>query len=123
MLDLLDEDVFLDSDSSQNLWESEVFDTGQFNVVGLTIRGEAVAGSIVCYTAWQLVPGDEFLLSSPLRTIDAPGVRPPIGFLGPGMIQGLRAKISCSAEAAVGNDPPPFPSGTLTDVKVLLRRE
>jgi hypothetical protein len=127
VIDLLDSDVHLDTETGDNLWESETFDTSQFTSIGIFMSGEATIGSLSCATSWQFSDDDEFLESFPNTSISASGflrnLDPEDNFTA---VMGLRARVRC--RATPGGDIGTFPpsplrgSGTVTDVRILLRR-
>jgi hypothetical protein len=129
VVDLLDADVYLESDTEDDLWESREFDTSQFTVIGLHVSGE-IDGSVGCHLTWRFTADDGFRGASPSTWI---GTRAVTGRVASdpefGAVRGLRAKVVCAPTIFVfgdfGHDPPPEPepsSGTVSDVKVLLRR-
>lgn len=145
VIDLLDSGVSLDTEASRTLWESEPFRTSQANRIGIRVDVEMESGSIQCWTGWQFTADDEFLPGFPTTWAPLPYIGDDIGTIGddagirgerpdarlfygsPGHfteVYGLRAKIVCQA-----NPGPDFGGGaapgrgTISDVKVLLRRE
>ena len=130
VIDLLDSDVILDTESGENLWESDVFDTSQFTRLVLQMSGEVTEGGLSCSTSWQFLPEDVFLSGTPFAFIGSTSGR----VLGPSQIdspevRGLQARVTCNAVESIARlcDDRPAPcvlkgSGTLADVKVLLRR-
>lgn len=146
VIDLLDSQVELDTDTSNTVWESEPFRTTQANRIGLRVNLEMEIGSIRCSTGWQFVADDEFQAGLPIAgspafigddigTIgDDPGIsgerpdsQPRLFLGGPSHfsdVYGLRAKIVCEAVPGPDFGGGAAPTrGRITDVKVLLRRE
>jgi hypothetical protein len=132
--DLLDEEVYLETGTDQEVWESGVFDTSRFTVIGLRVSGEADSGCLVCAVGWQFGSDDPFEVSLPSDLIIAPIVVPdpdpgdrsrPDGFPDlypqrPGWpvgvpltdfdgVRGIRAKVICQAPLGcpyvLGGDP------------------
>jgi len=140
VLDLLDRPVALDSETENDFWESEPFPTSQYNRIGIRADTEVESGSISCSTWWQFTRQDEFRPGLPTTAAtvpfigedprprgEVPDLRPDL-FLGAPSnfsdVFGLRAKIVCAlAPGDFGQFPPAPSAGTLSDVKVLLRRE
>jgi hypothetical protein len=79
VVDLLNEEVYLEDGSDRELWVSDVFDTSAFTIIGLRVSGEADIGCLVCEVAWQFGPDDPFEISVPSELIFAPIVIPDPG--------------------------------------------
>ncbi|MCP3980320.1 MAG: hypothetical protein GY716_13530 [bacterium] len=132
VLDLLDDPVLLDIEVEPNYWESRVFDTSAYSRIVLRVSGESEDGGIVCDVAWQYTPEDKVQAGSPTAGVAGSPAAPRRGlrFVAPfafGPVGGLQARVICRASTLLDFgriDPDPVPaSGTLTDVKVLLREE
>jgi hypothetical protein len=145
VVDLLDSEVSLDTETSRTVWESEPFRTAQANRIGIRADLDMESGSIQCSTWWQFTADDEFqpglptmpppliFIGDDLGTIgdegEIVGERPRPGLvLGPPThfsdVYGLRAKIVCHVNPGPDFGQGPAPArGTISDVKVLLRRE
>ena len=132
VLDLLDSEVVLDSATEYSTWQSQPFDTSQYNRVGIRVATQEDSDPVVCSLWWQFTRDDAFLPGPPsaaqrLVGDDSrlePVVLAPIGF---SEIYGLRARAVCQLILSpdFGRlDPPPSPtSAVVSDVKVLLRLE
>jgi hypothetical protein len=122
ILDLLDEDLFLAEEANQDVWRSEVFDTSQFTRIGLRAYGEA-QGLITCSVAWRFTDGDEFRESIPWVWIGNPFYQGPDPQVRFSEVRGLAARVICELDRSSLDPGSSLPaSGTLTDVKVMLRR-
>jgi len=129
VLDLLDEELFLDSDGDTQSWISSPFKTSQFNRVILKVASEVEDGFLRCYLEWQFTRDDEFEAFGTTTSVIGDDINPrPIFSSGtdPHLVYGLRARVRCDLvpgpDFGIG-DPPPPATGSLTDVKVLLRKE
>ena len=132
VLDLLDEEIVLDSDTEHTTWQSQPFDTSQYTRVGIRVTTQEGSDAVVCSLWWQFTRDDAFLpgppsAAQPLIGDDSrlnPVGLAPIGF---SEIFGLRARAVCQLFLSpdFGRlDPPPQPaSAIVSDVKVLLRLE
>ncbi len=135
VIDLLDEPIAFSVTPGTIIWESAPFDTSQFSRIA--IRSSASPDSFVwCQAVWQFTQDDEFLASGGMGYLVAGGLLFPSAG-GPSEVAGLRGKIVCRASGRIGvahypdlgddrtryptTDPEPV-AGTLTDVKVLLRK-
>lgn len=139
VLDLLNAQVTLRTEEGADTWQSVPFDTSQFTRAGvrLTAVTTQTGVGIGCTLAWQFSPDDAFqegLPGSYSRVIygDLGDDRTVLPLLlypsGISEIQGTRARVVCRI-VSIGfgqpGDPPSEPpvyEGTLSDVKVLLRR-
>jgi hypothetical protein len=129
VLDLLDETIVLNT-TGVAVWESTPFDTSQFEWAGLHVSAASLDGNVRCETAWRYGADDEAVLGSP-ATSSRTEINRAGGSLLPGPIvvpiaatAGLEARIVCRIEI-VGVDSrgdPPQATGTISDVKVLLRK-
>jgi len=127
VVDLLDEALFLDSDTPS--WTSSPFVTGQFNRAILKTASEVENGFLRCYIQWQFSTDDAFQTFGPRATVIGDDINPRI--VDPSgadahLVYGLRARVRCDLNPGPDfgiSDPPPPATGSLTDVKVLLRRE
>ncbi len=146
--DLLNEPVELEAGTDQDVWQSTAFDTSQFNVVVLHAVADVSDGCLSCRVAWQFGHDDPFQGAAPIIYLVAPPSPPdppdpgdperpdgiPDLYRGGipdeiGSVRGMQARVVCEASiwtpcVNIGIDPqiPTNPAGTLTDVKVLLRR-
>jgi hypothetical protein len=136
VIDLLDERVTLMNSVDEYVgWTSEPFDTSQYTWVGLRMTGDvAMATSTLwCQVSWRYTPEDDFLPGGPHATDgfqvigDDTGTvvidPPPSGIVLPSpapftYVGGLQGRVSCGANRPRNG----AGSGTLTDVKILLRR-
>jgi hypothetical protein len=125
-LDLLTESVVLEEGTDHATWHSREFDTSQFDTVALKIVTDAGSGPVHCEIAWKLGHDDEFIDPIPdavlptsvtIRSIQNPQV------LGTSGKVFCRAAQTCGTLGCDRGDPPGPAVGTLTDVKVLLRRQ
>jgi len=108
LLDLLDADVALVPFQE---WFSDPFDVSQFTRLGLKVE-QAVGGQgISCNVSWAFFNGDRFAGPGLVSSV-VPG-----GNAGFTSVLGVQARVRCGV--SFGGSP----GGTLTDVKVLLRRE
>lgn len=128
VVDLLDEEMFLNSDDAAS-WISEPFRTARFNRAILKTATEVDGGFLRCYTEWKFTPDDEFQALGPPPSVIGDDVTPrvvpstgPDAYLVYGLIARVRCDLLPPPDFGVG-DPPPPATGSLTDVKVLLRRE
>jgi hypothetical protein len=138
VVDCLDRPADLDTETNDT-WESESFDTSQFTRIAVRMEGdvsEALA-SITCFVSWQFSPEDTFQGAFPLAVVGLSfaqlGGVPPHGV---GEVTGTRAKVTCRLQGPprpgplidpLGDQPEAGSqqaqvTGTITDVKVLLRR-
>ncbi len=129
VLDLLDAEVLLNSDEAPS-WFSEPFGTARcFTRVIVKTASEIDEGFLRCYTEWQFTDDDEFQPFDSTTGIIGDDVNPrivPSGGNDASDVYGLRGRVRCDLLGAPdlgGGDPPPPATGSLTDVKVLLRRE
>ena len=132
VLDLLDDEIVLDSATEHTTWQSQPFDTSQYTRVGIRVATEDDSDPVVCSLWWQFTRDDAFLPGPPSaaqRFIGDdsrlnPVVLAPIGF---SEIFGLRARAVCqlfpSPDFGRLDPPPPPASAIVSDVKVLLRLE
>jgi hypothetical protein len=116
VVDLLDSEINLDTGTGEILWTSEAFDASQFISIVLRATGESRAGLIVCSTFWLLDPQDDGSQGLPVAVMNARGDLFGTPYAE---VAGLLAKIACWP---MGLDDMNVASGTLHDVKVLLRR-
>jgi len=125
--DLLDEELFLSSDETAS-WTSAPFHTSRFNRVILKTASEVESGFLSCYLEWQFAEDDEFEAFAATGTVIGDDVNPrilvPAGS-NPSLVYGMRARVRCDLRGSDfgSSEPPPPATGSLTDVKVLLRRE
>jgi hypothetical protein len=131
VLDLLDDEIVLDSATEHTTWQSQPFDTSQYTRAGIRFATQEGSDSVVCSLWWQFTRDDEFLPGPPSaaqRLIgDDSRLEPvslaPIGF---SEIFGLRARAVCQLFPLPDfgqTEPPPSASAVISDVKVLLRLE
>jgi hypothetical protein len=159
VVDLLNEEIVLDSIDGPTVWESESFDTSDYNRIGLRFSTEMEEGFVTCRVCWKFSDDDDFRDGTPAVTLregnlpyspwnpfeigDDPSLRVRVNpYFDPATdfseVRGLQAKVKCSLSIIVidfgdvgedpGGDEPPEPepldiTASLTDVKVLLRRE
>ena len=127
MLDLLDEEIFLEQVGGESEWESPSFDTSQFNQLILKVDSQASSGIVSCTTEWSFGGDDSFVPGSTFPVFvgdDAQAQRFALG-LTPQTVVGLRGRIRCSLvgpDFGGGGTPDPA-NGVISDVKVLLRRD
>jgi len=128
VLDLLDEELFLDSGETAS-WTSAPFSTARFNRAILKTASEVENGFLRCFTEWQFTPDDEFQALGPPASVIGDDVSlriVPATGADAYLVYGLRARVRCdllpAPDFGIGDSPPPA-TGSLTDVKVLLRRE
>jgi len=131
VLDLLDDEIVLDSTTEHTTWQSQPFDTSQFTRVGIRVATQEDSDPVVCSLWWQFTDDDTFLPGPPSAAqrligddsrLD-PVVLAPIGF---SQIFGLRARAVCQLVLLPDfgrPEPPPPASAVVSDVKVLLRLE
>lgn len=125
VVDLLDHPVLLDQSPGHVTWESASFDTAPFDTIVVKPAADMIGGLMDCEVAWQVGPDDDFV--DPLDYTFDPTFFPVLPAAA-GPVRGTAGKVFCHAS------PPPDPlgddrggpgsgAGTLTDVKVLLRRK
>ena len=125
-LDLLAQPVFLEQDTDHATWQSREFDTSQFDTVALKHSAEMISGSMRCAIAWKLGSDDTFVDPLPGDSGLASGAN--ASFATP-QVLGTSGKVFCRPfqPCPLGCDRPgfdaPSAAGTLTDVKILLRRQ
>jgi hypothetical protein len=126
VIDLLDQTIALNTTGVAQ-WESAPFDTSQFEWIGLHVSAASADGNVRCETAWRYSADDDPVLgppsSSTLTEINRGGFLLAVSAAPFSTVIGLEGRIVCRIE--LGGDPrgdPPQASGTITDVKVLLRR-
>ncbi len=131
VLDLLDDEIVLDSATERTTWQSQPFDTSQYTRVGVRVSTREGSDPVLCSLWWQFTDDDTFLPGPPIATPTFLGddrslelFVPPIGF---SPIYGLRARAVCQLPVLADfgrTDPEPPPaSAIVSDVKVLLRLE
>jgi hypothetical protein len=131
VLDLLDDEIVLDSASEHTTWQSQPFDTSQYTRVGVRVATQEDSDPVVCSLWWQFTEDDTFLPGPPSaaprligddRRLELVGLA-PINFSA---VFGLRARAVCQLFLLPdfgGPEPPPPASAVVSDVKVLLRLE
>jgi hypothetical protein len=126
VIDLLDQTIALNT-AGVAQWESEPFDTSQFEWIGLHVSAASADGNVRCETAWRYSADDDAVLGPPsistLTEINRGGAPLQVFFAPVSSVLGLEGRIVCRIE--LGGDPrgdPPQASGTIKNVKVLLRR-
>lgn len=139
VLDLLADEVVLDIGDTDAAWESEPFATDRFNRIGLRAAVAEDSLPVRCQVCWKFADDDACLdgmplvhapvLPTPGDDLPRPQPTPParLEALGFSPVYGLSARVRCRIPDVVfiGDDPdaPDATTATLTDVKVLLRRE
>jgi hypothetical protein len=122
IVDLLDGKLFLDEETGETVWRSRVVDTSRFVRIGLRAYGDA-QGLITCNVAWRFSEDDDFRQTVPWVWFGFTAYQGPDPRVEHSEVRGLSARVICELRRSALDPGSSLPaSGTLTDVKVMLRR-